>query len=380
MPVNTLKKQSIALVSGTYPPCECGVGRYTKRLHESLRAQGVETMIITSQFTKIRKVVQMEKIDVVHLQYPTSAYGKRVGLVCKWWMLRFFTKAKMVLTVHEYLTYSWKGRFKIWLLMVVADQIIVPDKSFVEAMVRLWLISERKISAIPVGPNLEIVRLSQEEIQAKRGAKGLQLDEIVIGFWGYLEPSKGLLTLLESLQRLRERGYRYRLSLLSALDSIQETSDKQDLINGRYRAKIKDFLKDNFEDEDILWPADYSDRTLAEELALVDLFVLPFVEGATSRRSTLISVISAGLPVVSTEAKMIDKTLDGLWLVKPDAPDDLAEAIEKIIDKPEMLDELKRRSQIASDNFSWDSIAKQHASLYTKFRQQNKQTDINSVD
>lgn len=81
----------ILMVSTEYPPMKGGVGRYTEKLVESLRTEGLEVAVVCNEcgsgdFTGLspynrqnseilRRAVKEFKPDVVHIQYEQGLYG-----------------------------------------------------------------------------------------------------------------------------------------------------------------------------------------------------------------------------------------------------------------------------------------------------------------
>jgi glycosyltransferase involved in cell wall biosynthesis len=95
--------------------------------------------------------------------------------------------------------------------------------------------------------------------------------------------------------------------------------------------------------------------------------VLLFVRGTVcSRRGSAIAGISCGLPVIGfsgseTAAPITDA---GVVLVPPEHPDQLNDALVRVLSNPELRAELARRSQDAHrDHFSWESISARFATL-----------------
>src|SRR5262245_2539458 len=102
----------VLLITGSFPPMRCGVGDYTSHLAHALAARGgVEVGVLTSReaasgatadlqlfpiidgwrFTelpRILRVLRSWRPDVIHVQYPTKGYRRRLlpvllPLICR---------------------------------------------------------------------------------------------------------------------------------------------------------------------------------------------------------------------------------------------------------------------------------------------------------
>jgi glycosyltransferase involved in cell wall biosynthesis len=103
-----------------------------------------------------------------------------------------------------------------------------------------------------------------------------------------------------------------------------------------------------------------------------DIFVLPSIvddDGYTEGLGTvLLEAISHGVPVIGTNVGGIpDIIIDGEtgFLVPQKNPDSIAQAIEKIVNNPELAEELtKNAKKHLARNFSWKMITDRFAEVY----------------
>lgn len=72
-------------MTGSYPPDICGVADYTARLGESLQKAGVYVDIYKGRRSGLRDAASITcelraiGADVLHMQYPATGYGWRLG-------------------------------------------------------------------------------------------------------------------------------------------------------------------------------------------------------------------------------------------------------------------------------------------------------------
>ena len=94
----------VCFVSGSYPPVRCGIGDYLQQLCHALSEQGTSVDVITSAESGIarrdaevhlwpevrnwslaclpvvKRLLSQIQPDIVNIQYPTQAYGRRVAI------------------------------------------------------------------------------------------------------------------------------------------------------------------------------------------------------------------------------------------------------------------------------------------------------------
>lgn len=112
----------------------------------------------------------------------------------------------------------------------------------------------------------------------------------------------------------------------------------------------------------VLSPGLLPAHELAEWLAAGDIFLAPFSDGASTRRTTLMAALQHGLPVVATRGANTDAVLvestGALRLVDADGPDEMAGTAAHLAADPQArraLGEAGRR--LYEERFSWPVIA-----------------------
>jgi glycosyltransferase involved in cell wall biosynthesis len=104
--------------------------------------------------------------------------------------------------------------------------------------------------------------------------------------------------------------------------------------------------------------------------------VLPFSDGYSYRRGSLLTGLAHGVPVITTKAQLnvsqdpLPDLIDGkhALLVEPDSDTALAEAIEQLRTNPELAFNLSRGGRELMEIFGWDRIVAQHDDLYRSLK------------
>jgi glycosyltransferase involved in cell wall biosynthesis len=199
---------------------------------------------------------------------------------------------------------------------------------------------------IPVGPNLPI-HLASPMLTEQNPVPTIGVFSITGGESGGRETQIILATVGHAAKKLGK----LRLSIFGRHAELRET----ELREGLHDLPVELLV------EGVVEPAE-----AVQKLSLCD--VLLFVRGPiSSRRSSGIAGIACGLPVIAylgseTAAPVTDA---GVVLVSPDHPDDLKDALVRVLSDPALRMELAARSRAAYQNhFAWPAIATRFSALF----------------
>jgi glycosyltransferase involved in cell wall biosynthesis len=118
--------------------------------------------------------------------------------------------------------------------------------------------------------------------------------------------------------------------------------------------------------DQVEWTGYLTDREVSQQLADLDLCVLPYRRNSLGR-SALAAALQAGTPVVlAGRAGRIDPLFAGrhVALVPPNAPAALARELERLIDDPAARRRLAEGALEAAPFFAWNRIAQRAVDLY----------------
>jgi glycosyltransferase involved in cell wall biosynthesis len=254
----------------------------SERLAESLEDLG-HTVDIVQWLRGLRRY------DVVLLQYNPFLYGRRgfaPWLVAELYNVRRGpNRPRIVLYVHEPFVpmRGWRWtlmglwqRAQLFALIVVADLTLVSIQRWTELLAR-WP-TRRRVVHFPVGSSLPAAA-------ARRGGNG---QRFVVATLAAGDPSRRSDLVHAALASLADEGHPVELLVLGA--GAQAPGDVPQGVTVR-----------------VPGPLDY--RTLAELLAAVDLFLAPFLDGVSTRRTSMMAALQHGLPVLGTDGRLTDDVL-----------------------------------------------------------------------
>jgi glycosyltransferase involved in cell wall biosynthesis len=389
----------IGMVTGEYPPMEGGVGAFTQALSEALAASGHEIHIVTNRETRpkdvkrslwdIREPYDIEvgklhprvgrwwwsaisavanvtlryDLDVVNVQFQAAAFSMYVPVINLLpWRLRELTKT--IVTFHDlrvpYL-FPKAGPLRpkvVQRLARSADGIIVTNQADFDALGYGGVNIER-LRQIPIGSNIRTNQPSNNEIQSIRSKLGLTTRHLLLGYFGFLNESKGADILVEAMVNLDNRVH---------LVFIGGRTGSSDSVNNEaYLASLEKRIADLKLEARVHWSGFLSDRDVSGYLHAADLMVMPYRDGASLRRGTMMAVFAHGRPLITTAPEPEVAELihgENVWIVPVDDPLALREAIQTQVASPELREKLGQEAARLSEQFTWEKIADRTAAFY----------------
>ena len=366
----------IGMISGEYPPMPGGVGDFTQELAQRLRQHGHDVHLLCRRGCRddqlamstigswglagaasVRAWVRRLQPDVVNLQFQTAAYDMSPWVH----FLPGFSDAPFITTFHDlrfpYL-FPKAGRLRDWIVMHMArasSGVITTNQA---DAARLQALSRRRV--IPIGSSIrpKIASLAlREQIRQELAA---QPGSFVLGHFGFLNALKGIDYLLEALAGLRRCGRDLRLVFIGG--GRPQASEKS-----AYRSQLEAAITRLGLGDAVHWTGYLDEAAVAAWLAAVDLVALPFADGASYRRSSLIAAIAQGCAILTTQPTFAVPAFqhgDNLWLVPARSAQALSQGIQALMADAGRLDQLRAGAGLLRRCFDWDLIASETAEFY----------------
>ncbi|MBI4301727.1 MAG: glycosyltransferase family 4 protein [Chloroflexi bacterium] len=385
----------IVLITGEYPPQRGGIADYTQYLGEGLRERGLEIWVLTStaaaeqaetpslgiipvitkwnfaSWRKIKGVLQNTGAQIAHIQYQTAAYGMHPAIhLLPFWLRRRWPQGRIITTLHDlrppYL-FPKAGRLRrwaIWAMIKGSHAVVVTNDEDEQNLRRTKTGSHCYL--IPIGSNIQPVLAPSFQREAWRAQYGIFASDTLLSYFGLLNAGKGLDTLLESLSRLRQQEPGLKLLM------IGEEVGASDPTNIAYRRHLLE-LADRLElKENLLWTGYLPPNQVSAHLMASDICVLPYKDGASFRRGSLIAALVHGLPIVTTQPHSFGKDTSlpplthgqNCLLVPPEDATALTEAVNLLRQSPQLRHQLAEAARTTGQRFSWAAIAEETEELY----------------
>jgi glycosyltransferase involved in cell wall biosynthesis len=384
------------LVSGEYPPMEGGVGAFTEQLARALNAQGHEVHVVVpkqcrpadasrrlsdinepakvsygylhprtgrwrwSTMSTVADIAIRQELDVLNLQYQAAAYNMNSPApnFLPW---RLSGVLPVVVTFHDlrppYLLPKAGGmRERALQFMARQTRGVIATNAADRRMLAEWNIPS--VREIPIGSNISVYEPNHIEVAEAREQCGVGPDDVLLGYFGFLNESKGGATLIEALASLDDR---HHLVFIGGQTGASDGTN-----NAAYLAELRDLIDRTGLTGRVHWTGYLPDQRVSTYLTAADLIVMPYRDGVSLRRGTLMAALAHARPVITTQPpEPIDELADGaVWLVPPDDPAALAAAVRELATDPGRRAELGRAAADLAGRFSWESIAAQTAAYF----------------
>ncbi len=344
---------NVLFITGEYPPDVGGVGDYTSRLRAALGELGVRTDVASRRQVgkwDARSLVWLlrnaPKGAVAHIQYQPGAFDL-LGDVCLMPLLLRARGLRAVTTLHDArVPYLFPGAGALrWqavrLLANTSNAVVAADERDLQAVGRARF-------QVPIASNVPCAPPPGFDRAEFRRQLGFPPETLVVAYFGLLNASKGLSMLLDAFETVRTR----RDARLLMLGGSVGASDATDAVTAQH-------IERRLQQPDILRTGYLQGEALSAHLLAADVALLPYVDGASPRRGSLLACAAHGLPIVSTQP--VSTTVADAVLAAPRNADALAEAVLRASDDPGPL----RAGAIAlTERTSWRRIAEQHLAIY----------------
>jgi len=383
----------VLLLTAEYPPQPGGVGDYTAELAAALTAQGVAVAVLTGAgegadgaafpvwrrvrnwSRRLRADVQAAmtdwRADLLHIQYQTGAFGMKPAIN----MLPSRLDAPAVVTMHDlHMPYlapkvAPLRRYVTRLLIESCRAVVVTNAEDQARLLGvapvtddpdLYALSQPLTPPpvlIPIGVNIAVQPAPDRA--ALRRDLGLPADGTLVAYFGLMNHTKGVHTIIESLQYVPETTHAV---IIGGGAHTPEDVEYDQLVRATIeRLGVADRVH---------WTGYLSAEEVSRTLQAADMAALPFSDGASYRRGSLLAALAHGLPTITTPAHLpLEPALrDEREVLFVDAGDsiNLALAVERLTMDADLRASMAERGRVIAGSFRWDAIAAQHRDLYGK--------------
>jgi glycosyltransferase involved in cell wall biosynthesis len=236
-----------------------------------------------------------------------------------------------------------------------ADGVIVTnrkDESLITPSDRRLPVS--RIARIPIGSNITPHLPGAYDRALWRKHWKLGPDDLLLGYFGFLNERKGGEDLIETLAALIARGLPAHLLFIGGRVG---SSDPANLV---YAKQVEHLIAERGLEHRV----HYTDFVPAEEvsasLEAVDVCVLPYRDGVSLRHGSLHACLAHGRPIVTTQPSVETPELrDGENVLLAPAEDiaALADSVARLAADAELRARLEKGAVALAAEFTWDHIA-----------------------
>lgn len=383
----------IALITGEYPPLEGGVGDFTRELGSALATQGHEIHVLTSATetsgvseeagllvyrhrrdwgwkapAQIRRWLQELRPEIVNLQYQAAAYEMKGAMPLFTRTQRGRLPAPVVVTFHDLLPpylFPKAGplrQWTVWQLARYAQGLILTNEADVTTLTQALPAPQRPpLRLIPIGSNIAPRPPAGYDRETWRAALGVGPAELLIGFFGFHNRTKGIETLLMALAQLLQEGVPVHLVFIGG------RTGSSDPTNAAYAEEIDALVARLGLVERVHRTGFSRPEEVSAALLAADCCALPYRTGASLRHGTLHACLAHGCAIVTTTPATPTPALrdqQTVLLVPPGDEVALAGAIRRLGEDAALRRQLGKAAAALAQEFSWERIAAQTVEFF----------------
>lgn len=375
----------IGLITGEYPPMQGGVADFTREIGRAFVAQGHTVCVLTGQqgtgladdgivvdasvsnwnrasLGAVARWTRVQRLDVVNLQYQTAAYHMAPLIHLLPALIR---QIPFVTTFHDlrvpYL-FPKAGLLRDWWVLRLArdaDGAIVTNGEDERELFRAGGV--RRIERIPIGSNIMPSLAANFDRDAWRARIGVGPDETLIAYFGFMNRSKGVDVLLRAVAAAHSRETPIRLVMIGGRTGASDPT------NAAYAAEIEALQTELGLQDRVIWTGYVESEAVSAYLAAADCCALPFADGLSFRRGSLMAALAHGCAIVTTAPAIpLPEVRDDVHmrLVPPDNVAALASALQELAQDTALRLRLREGALALHTQFSWERIASRTAALF----------------
>jgi glycosyltransferase involved in cell wall biosynthesis len=297
----------------------------------------------------ILRDIRRAQPEVIHIQYPTTAYRRDWGINLLPLCLRITMPTRpVVVTLHEYHDASLIGRIRSYGTALFANRVIVSNPQDRDGLKRLlpW----RPPVVIPIGINVGPGGVNEELRERLLKKFGLESGQFA-AYFGIIDPSKGVDKLLESVTS-------WPVNLRLVIIGREKPDDEY---HQRLRRRINEL------GAKVIWTGYLDDSSSASLLSAAMMAIQPFAQPVSMRRSTVLTPLSLGVPTITTGPLPLPlKEEENVLGLEDNSPAHITDRIQRLFNDAELRKILRSNGLKLAKKFDWDEIASEHVRLYSK--------------
>jgi glycosyltransferase involved in cell wall biosynthesis len=286
---------------------------------------------IPTNVPELNREIGATNADIEHIQYPATGYGWHLGPQLLSLMRPF------VVTIHECSQAHILRQLSLLLFSIRARRIIFTNEyeCAYASLFAPWI--KNRAVVIPIGTNIPVCQSAATRLPG------------VVVYFGLVRPQKGLEEVIRMAELCKLRGNSVSVRIIgTVLPGCEDYCCR---------------LRAATENLPVRWLLDLDDQTLSAELAQAEIAYLPFPDGASERRSSLIAMLVNGAAIITTRGSHTPSAMEKAVLLA-DSPAHALDITEELFKEPQRLRAMQIRAAEFATRFAWEDIAAKHLLLY----------------
>jgi glycosyltransferase involved in cell wall biosynthesis len=368
---------------GTYTPRECGIGTFTKNLVDSVvsnrtnTVKEVEGFVVAmndfeqdypypeevefkiqqdhqADYLEAANYINLSGADLCILQHEFGIFGGQSGVYILPLLHRL--SIPFVVTLHTVLekpSYNEKAVLKE--ICKMASRVVVMTNKTTELLTRVYELHPEKIVLIAHG----VPDIHYEQSQSKKEFK-LEDKKVLLTF-GFIGRNKGIETVISALPDVIDKhpNVLYMVVGKTHPNVLRHAGEE-------YRNYLQRLVKTLDLNDHVVFLNEFVDEhKLFKYLSACDIYITPYVNEAQITSGTLSYAMGAGCAVISTPYWHAAELLadDRGKLFNFNNSTDLATTLNELLNQPEALEELQKKSRVYGKQVTWPKIGLKYIAL-----------------
>lgn len=289
--------------------------------------------------------------QVVHIQYNVNFISPRgLSKMCR----ELQHAKKVVIEFHATKPMEERMEKQDWEYVAkglnCAHRLIIHQREDMENL-KKYGVSSAKIALIPHG-QVSCSSYSREEARKILGIHSSH----VVGSYGFLLPHKGIEKTIQAIARLKEK---YPDILYIATCALYDV----DISREYYQRCRETVTKNGLEDNVLLFTDFLAPQESAILLQACDATVMAYDPTGESASGAVRFCVAAKRPLITTRQNIFREFADCSLQIKDNTPEEIARAIEHMMD-PVTAQEYVKRMEQRMEETRWHTVVKQYLDLY----------------
>jgi glycosyltransferase involved in cell wall biosynthesis len=328
----------VAMIVGDNRTRHCGVKDGAHQLAEALTHNGFDVSVLAPKdwspksVWKFFRQLRREKYDILHVQYPSIGYR---GSLVPHMLGLMHTARAAVATLHEYSAFPRIQKLSTHVFRLSADALFFGseyERSKFNSYLGLLGASQVVFPVVSQVPS----------VPTSNGR------DTTVLYFGQIRPNKGLEAYLSLARQSVQLRRMYQFRIMGSISKAHEV----------YAQSLQAQAP-----KEIRWSFDLPFEEIGSILSRSFAAYLPFPDGASERRGSLLAAWANGLPVVSQIGPATTPSLRELLVIARDAEEALC-ALDKLAARPDESERIGRASREYSLSRTWGDVAKRYADVY----------------
>jgi glycosyltransferase involved in cell wall biosynthesis len=370
---------------GTFPPRQCGIGTFTNNLYHAMldnnpsRDNKHEGFVVAlndnnidyeyprevkltirqehqQDYLKAAKFINLSGVDLCILEHEFGIFGGQSGVYILPLLHRL--EIPLVVTLHTILkSPSYNEKAILQEICKMAHKIVVMSHKAIKFLVSIYGVPREKIVYIEHGvPDIQFnPENSKKEFKLER-------KKVLLTF-GFLGRNKGIETVIKALPKVVEKHPEVIYIVLGKTHpNVLRHSGEE------YRIFLSRLVKTLQVEKHVIFLNEFIGvQDLFKYLYACDIYITPYLNEAQITSGTLSYAVGVGCAAISTPYWHATELLAegrGRFFNFNDS-DALSTTLNELLDRPEVLNELKRKAYDYGRKITWPKTGDKYVKLAT---------------